>query len=178
MTTYIALLRGINVGGHNVKMERLRELFAELGFANVRSYIASGNVFFETDETDRGALTARIEAHLADGLRFEAPVFLRTPDELERILESATFDTTGPSADERFCITFTQEPIPDTVEVPSASPNGDTEIVGVAECEAYFIWHILKGRPPSSNFAERTLPPPATTRFYHTTRKILAAARG
>src|SRR3712207_3045843 len=53
---YIALLGGINVGGHNVKMEHLRQLFAQLGFANVRSYIQTGNVFFETSEDDRGVL--------------------------------------------------------------------------------------------------------------------------
>ena len=46
-TTYIALLRGINVGGHTVKMERLRGLFGELGLERVRSYIQTGNVFFE-----------------------------------------------------------------------------------------------------------------------------------
>ncbi len=54
---YIALLGGINVGGHNVKMEHLRQLFTQLGFANVRSYIQTGNVFFETSQDDRHVLT-------------------------------------------------------------------------------------------------------------------------
>ena len=48
MTQYIALLRGINVGGHTVRMEDLRPLFEELGLENVRTYIQSGNVFFGT----------------------------------------------------------------------------------------------------------------------------------
>ena len=54
---YIALLGGINVGGHNVKMEHLRQLFTQLGFADVRSYIQTGNVFFETSQDDRHVLT-------------------------------------------------------------------------------------------------------------------------
>ncbi|HEV2405968.1 MAG TPA: DUF1697 domain-containing protein, partial [Ktedonobacterales bacterium] len=75
---YIALLRGVNVGGHVVKMERLRALFAELGLSNVRTYIQSGNVFFDTEQTDRVALTASIEEHLRAALGYAVPVFLRT----------------------------------------------------------------------------------------------------
>ena len=82
--TYIAFLRAINVAGRTVKMARLRELFAELGFANVRSYIQSGNVFFETDETDRALLTGMIAGHLLQALGYEVGVFLRTIPEVER----------------------------------------------------------------------------------------------
>ncbi len=66
---YIAFLRGINIGGHQVKMEQLRELFRKLGLTDVRSYIQSGNIFFETAETDRVRLTRKIEQHLRN--RFE-----------------------------------------------------------------------------------------------------------
>jgi uncharacterized protein (DUF1697 family) len=57
LTQYVAFLRGINVGGHNlVKMEDLRQLFLSLGFNNVKSYINSGNIIFETSEIDSNAL--------------------------------------------------------------------------------------------------------------------------
>lgn len=62
---YIALLRGVNIGGHQVKMEQLRELFRELGFSSVRSYIQTGNVFFETTDSNRAALTRKIEGSVA-----------------------------------------------------------------------------------------------------------------
>ena len=53
MMTYVALLRGINVGGNNkVEMARLKKVFESLGFINVRTYINSGNVIFDTDTTD------------------------------------------------------------------------------------------------------------------------------
>lgn len=177
MTSYIALLRGINVGGHNVKMDRLRALFEEAGLDRVRTYIASGNVFFDTDEGDAAAITQRLEQQLADVLGFGVPVFLRTPEEIENALNAAPFPSTGPQDDERFCITFTQTPITPDLVLPAASASGDMEILAAREREAYVVWRILKGRPPASNFAERTLPSPATTRFFHTTHKILEAAR-
>ena len=74
---YIALLRGINVGGHTVKMERLKSIFAGCGVTAVRSFITSGNIFFTTERQDREVLTKEIESHLAKELGFNVPVFLR-----------------------------------------------------------------------------------------------------
>jgi uncharacterized protein (DUF1697 family) len=82
MPRFVALLRGINVGGHTVKMERLRELFVGLGYADVSSFIASGNVIFEAAEADEALLVAQIEALLQDALGYAVPTFLRTPAEL------------------------------------------------------------------------------------------------
>src|SRR5215216_2224735 len=76
--TWIALLRGINVGGHTVTMARLRQLFAELGLANVRTYIQSGNVFFDGGAEDRSVLRPQIEAHLQTAMGYAVPVCLRT----------------------------------------------------------------------------------------------------
>lgn len=175
MTRHIALLRGVNVGGHTVKMDRLRALVADLGLANARTYIAIGNVFFNTDEPSE-VLAPRIEAHLAQSLGFEVPVILRTPDVVAAVLEDAPYRGVEPAADERFCVTFTREAIPASLTAPASSTSGDMEIVGLGDRVAYVTWHIRNGRPPSSNFAERTLPAPATTRFYHTLRKILDAS--
>lgn len=70
---YLALLRGINVGGNNkVAMSELRECFEELGFTNVSTYINSGNIFFETAEADEAELVKRCEAAIEK--RFGFPV--------------------------------------------------------------------------------------------------------
>ncbi|WP_276322385.1 DUF1697 domain-containing protein [Cohnella luojiensis] len=62
MTTYIALLRGINVSGQKlIKMEHLKGLFESLKFGNIRTYIQSGNVLFESAEDDPELLTKKIE---------------------------------------------------------------------------------------------------------------------
>jgi uncharacterized protein (DUF1697 family) len=82
MPRYVALLRAINVGGHTVKMDRLRALFETLGFGRVETFIASGNVIFETADGDAAALERRIEAHLHAELGYAVATFLRTPAEL------------------------------------------------------------------------------------------------
>jgi uncharacterized protein (DUF1697 family) len=79
---YIAFLRAINVGGHTVKMDRLRALFEEMGFADVETFIASGNVIFRAPEDDAAALEAKIERHLKAALGYEVATFVRTPAEV------------------------------------------------------------------------------------------------
>jgi uncharacterized protein (DUF1697 family) len=87
MTEYIALLRGINVGGHRVPMERLRALFGALGYRDVWTFIASGNVGFTAPTGAPEEVARTIEAHLRDALGYDVPAFLRTPTELRSLLE-------------------------------------------------------------------------------------------
>ena len=82
MATRVALLRGINVGGHRVKMDELRDHFSDLGLINPRTFIASGNVVFEGGEHDDAALEALIEGGLAEALGYEVATFVRSMDEL------------------------------------------------------------------------------------------------
>ena len=81
----IAFLRAINVGGHTVKMDRLRTLFEELAYTNVATYIASGNAIFETPRTSIQALEAQIEQHLQQALGYEVITFVRAAPELAAI---------------------------------------------------------------------------------------------
>ena len=68
MTTYVAFLRSINVGGRAVKMDRLRQLFESLGFSNVKTFIASGNVVFESASRNAKTLKQKIEAKLREAV--------------------------------------------------------------------------------------------------------------
>lgn len=175
---YVALLRGVNVGGRTVRMERLRALFGELGLAGVRTYIQSGNVFFDIDEPDRAALTARIEGKLEQSLGYPVPVFLRTVGELEAVLALDPFAGREVTADMRLAIMFTTKPFHADEPLPMTSPKGDVEVVHVTPGEVFHIWHIIGGRPPNpERFLAPYLSGPTTTRFFHTTQKILAAAR-
>src|SRR3954451_4103174 len=85
MPRYIAFLRAINVGGHNVKMAQLRALFEELGFSNVETFIASGNVIFDSPATDVQALEQQIENHLQTALGYAVATFLRSTAELAAV---------------------------------------------------------------------------------------------
>jgi uncharacterized protein (DUF1697 family) len=173
---YIALLRGINVGGHRVKMERLRELFTELGFTHVRTYIQSGNVFFETAQTDRKMVAQTIGQHLHQALGYEVIVFLRTIPELEQIVAIDPFQYITVTPDMRVCVVFTSNLIPKTLALPLRSPKNDVEIVHTTDHEAFMVWYLTNGRPPAAQgfnvLGERT-----TTRFFHTTAKILQEAK-
>ena len=93
MTSYIALLRGVNVGGITVKSAELRELFDGLGFEGVRTVLASGNVVFETTKREaHAALKRRIERALADRFGYDAWIVLVTRAELERAIDAFPFD--------------------------------------------------------------------------------------
>src|SRR4051794_1405623 len=91
MKRYVAFLRGINVGGHRVKMDHLRDLFTALGFSNVTTFIASGNVIFDTPAPDVSAIESRIEGHLKASLGYEVDTFLRTPAELATVVAFRPF---------------------------------------------------------------------------------------
>lgn len=174
---YIALLRGINIGGHQVRMERLRALFEEVGLERVRSYIQTGNVFFDAPAADEVALAKKIEAHLEKELGWAAPVMLRTVDEVESIIALNPFKGVELTADKRFCILFSAQKMPVHLELPVVSPKNDAEIIGMTDREAFAVWHIINGKPPANTFFAKTLPKDATSRFYHTTIKILEAAK-
>ena len=173
---YIALLRGINVGGHNVPMARLRELFAELGFDNVRTYIQTGNVFFESGETDAAGLTDKIEHHLQMALNYEVPTFVRTVEQLAETLAVAPFDRIELTPETRHLIVFISGTLPADLKLPLFSPKGDYELVGLTPGAVFVVVHLINGKFASSNFLEKTYGVQTTVRFYHTATKILAAA--
>lgn len=91
MPKYVAFLRAINVGGHVVKMDYLRTLFEALEFKNVETFIASGNVIFETKSTNLQLLEKKIEQHLLKHLGYEVATFVRTLADVARIAASKPF---------------------------------------------------------------------------------------
>ncbi|MEK6283112.1 MAG: DUF1697 domain-containing protein [Acidobacteriota bacterium] len=92
MPKYVAFLRAINVGGHTVKMDHLRRLFESLGFANVETFIASGNVIFDSRTKSTRLLERKIENHLEEMLGYEVTTFVRTIDEVAQVAAYKPFD--------------------------------------------------------------------------------------
>lgn len=91
MTIYIALLRGINVGGKNkIKMDELRKAMESIGFSRVQTYIQSGNVLFESKEKAE-TLQTQIEQEIERVFGFSINVVVRTDKELARIIEGCPF---------------------------------------------------------------------------------------
>src|SRR5512138_211250 len=98
MPKYIAFLRAINVGGHTVKMDRLRVHFEELGFTDVETFIASGNVIFNAKSAKTQILERKIESHLQKSLGYQVTAFVRTTSELAAIAAYEPFASAELSA--------------------------------------------------------------------------------
>lgn len=90
MAIYVGLLRAVNVGGNILKMSRLRELFEELGFGGVRTYLQSGNVVFES-KFSASTVVRSVEQRLAGETRLPVTVFIRTPEQLRDVLKRNPF---------------------------------------------------------------------------------------
>lgn len=93
MKRYVAFLRGMNLGGRRIKNEELRRHFEEMGFEEVATFRASGNVIFSAANREaEGKLAARVEEELDERLGYDVPVFLRSIDEVAEIAAREPFD--------------------------------------------------------------------------------------
>lgn len=92
MTTHLALLRGINVSGHNmIKMEALKSILEAIGFQNVQTYIQSGNVFVDTEEENAAAVGFKIKQEIFKAFGHEVPVVVIGKSDLEACLKNNPF---------------------------------------------------------------------------------------
>jgi uncharacterized protein (DUF1697 family) len=172
---YIAFLRGINLGGHNVKMDRLRVLFEELGLGDVSTFIASGNVIFDSDERDPDALEDRIEAHLAQALGYDVPTFVRTDLELARVAAFEPFPSIDRRDGDTVHIAFLGH-APDTAAAAAvAELANDDDLFRVDGRELYWLRRgRLSDSPISGAMLEKAMGQPSTLRNANTVRKIAA----
>ena len=91
MAKHIAFLKAINVGGHTIKMDHLKKLFEKMRFENVETFIASGNVVFETKSKSINSIKKKIETELEKSLGYKVATFIRTTKELKEIAEHKPF---------------------------------------------------------------------------------------
>ncbi|MHA1965744.1 MAG: DUF1697 domain-containing protein [Candidatus Thorarchaeota archaeon] len=172
MTLYVAFLRGINVGGRNLlKMQQVRERFSSLGFGNVSSYKASGNILFETDVKPDDAVK-KVKGELLERTGRNLAVFLRTSIQIQGIIEFDPFK--GREADSnKLYITFIPHKPKEEVKLPLWSRNNDVEIILVRSSEVFSQTFLYKGRFGAPNkFVENEFKVPATTRNWNTIRGI------
>ena len=110
MSRLIAFLRAINVGGHTVKMDHLRQLFESLGFSDVETFIASGNVVFQATSENAEILGRKIEAGPREGLGYDFATFIRTEAELAAISDYEPFPPAELAGAEALNIAFLTGP--------------------------------------------------------------------
>ncbi|HAL15849.1 MAG TPA: hypothetical protein DCP32_03575 [Anaerolineaceae bacterium] len=174
MQRYFAFLRAVNVGGHTVKMEVLRLQFEALGFSKVETFIASGNVIFESNLTDTLALESKIEAGLNSGLGFSISVFLRTFNELTAIAACQPFSVQDFAHATAFNVAFlVQAPENAWVERLNLLQN-EIDQFKVIGREVYWLCQVRQSESKFSNgVLEKTLHQPTTIRQMTTIQRMV-----
>ncbi|MET4157966.1 DUF1697 domain-containing protein [Agromyces sp. PvR057] len=181
MTEYIALLRGVNVGGITVRSAELKALFESMGFASVRTVLASGNVAFEQVEADddgraetSAALKERIERALGERFGYEAWIVLLTRAELARVVEAFPFD--AERAGWHPYVLFGSDAA-HLAELAAASSDLDEADDVVRAGEGVLYWHNRRERGVDSAFAKvaakARYKPTTTNRNLRTLAKLL-----
>lgn len=180
MPTYIALLRGINVGGKNkIKMAELRQSLSGLGYTNLQTYIQSGNIVFEAEAEESAAIEAAIAQRIQADFGYEVPVLALPAQELEDIAAHNPFPAEAEADGRRMLVTLLQTPpAVEHIEQLKAQTYGSERYV-VQDRAVYLYCPDGYGRAKLNNkFLERKLKVSATTRNWKTVRKLLELAGG
>ncbi|MEW6159174.1 MAG: DUF1697 domain-containing protein [Verrucomicrobiota bacterium] len=170
---YIALLRGINVGGHNlVPMARLKSIFQACDFEEVQTYLQSGNVVFQPgSRIDERLLVEKITARLDEAFPFQIKFVLRTAKELSRVISRNPFATRTGIAKEHLHVVFLANPVA-TIET-SVLPTAKGEQVIFDGDTIYLHLPFGSGRSKvNNNWFEKTCGVTATTRNWNTVRAL------
>jgi uncharacterized protein (DUF1697 family) len=170
---YVAFLRAINVGGNRlVKMETLIREFESLKFKNVKTYIQSGNILFETAEQDDSVLSKKIEKQLLKTLGFEVPTIVRSVVEIEKIIENNPFRNKNLSKDLMLYITLLTG-LPDKKQSEAlAAFNNENENFIIIKKDVYCLINKKVKTLFSNNWIEKILKATATTRNLNTITKL------
>jgi len=172
VSRYVALLRAINVGGHVVKMDKLRTLFEQLDLDDVETVIASGNVLFSSSARNVAALEEKIERHLASALGYDVITFVRTPAELQAV---AGFDPFPGMVEDDHTLSVAflkQHPGTQVAERLHGMRTAYDEL----RVEGRELYWLARGRMSDSKVwrtpMEKVLGGPATSRNVTTVRKL------
>lgn len=170
---YVALLRGINVGGKNmIKMETLRATFGSLGFENVKTYINSGNVIFETVKTADGELAQKIRGEIRKDFDFDISVMVRSNDEFTKLIANNPFE--GKFENEKdLHVFFLAEPLSPEQTALLLANECENEMFAITGREIYYLLRIsILDSVLGKGFIDKKLKVPATARNWRTVKKL------
>jgi uncharacterized protein (DUF1697 family) len=171
MTQYVAFPRGINAG-HSMKMAELKAVFESLGYDEVKTVLASGNVLFETKKTAEATLTRQIEKALSEAFGARIPVVIRTRAELERLAKRNPFAKVASDAKARPFVTFLKK-TPRKRELPEGEGY---EILAIVERTVCSVVDLSGGTTPGlMRVLDKEFGDEVTTRGWSTVEKVLRA---
>lgn len=172
---YIALLRGINVGGNNIiKMADLKKAFEEMEFEKVKTYIQSGNVLFNSDEKDLIRLEKKIEKMLSEEFNYISKVVIISHEQLERIIQNAPKDFGVFEQDYRYDVLFLKSPLTAEEAIEKIAIREGVDLVNLGEGALYFSRLISKaGQSYLNKIVGTPVYKEMTIRNWNTTTKLL-----
>jgi uncharacterized protein (DUF1697 family) len=179
LISYVALLRGINVGGHAVvSMKELKACFEELGFQDVATYINSGNIIFKDSRKDVAKLTALIEAGIKAHRKMDIRVVVKSKDDLAAICQKMPRDWVT-DKDMRTDVMFLWDEVdsPEIISSIATNPKVDR----LLHLKGAVVWNVNR-----KDYDKSKLPKIIGTKIYknmtarnaNTTRKLLALMSG
>ena len=175
MTRHIAFLRAINVGGHVVTMDVLKRHFARMGFSSVETFIASGNVIFQSRTAKTTSLEQTIEAALGKALGYEVATFVRTTDQLAAIAQREPFQRARLEEATAFVVGFLQAPLEAAAVRRLMALRTDIDDFHVDPREIYWLCRTKQSESTFSNaMFEKAVGAKTTFRSMTTIRKLAA----
>ena len=178
MPRYVAFLRAVNVGGRVVKMDELRRWIEGLGHRKVESFIASGNLIFESGSKSEAALRKKIESALAGKLGYEVETFLRTDAEVAEVagaFESDLFPKRLWKTAYACNVGFLHAPLPPAAVATLASYSTEVDALATRGREWYWLCQVRGSESPFFKVpVERRLGARTTVRNLNTVRKLAA----
>lgn len=173
--TYVALLRGINVGGKSkLPMSDLRDMFADAGCREVRTYIQSGNVIFQADRGVIDSLPDAISAEIAARFGYRVPVVTRTVEQMDDIIRHNPFIAQGVPEDELHILFLAERPSASKIDSLDRDRSPPDTFV-VRGQEVFLRLPNGAGRTKLTNdYFERKLGTASTARNWRTVTKLRA----
>lgn len=179
MNAYAALLRGVNVGGHNIiKMAALRDLCGEIGLEQPRTLLQSGNVVFRATENDPADVEAMLAAAIAERFGFQVDVMVRTEDDLSAVIDGCPLRAAA-TADPRRVVAMFLADAPESRSVADLqSQNQGPEVIAPGEGVIYIHYPDGMGRSKLTNtVVEKRLGVRGTARNWNTVTGLQELAK-
>jgi uncharacterized protein (DUF1697 family) len=178
MTTYVSILRGINVSGQRlIKMSALKELYKDLGLLNVQTYIQSGNLVFQYKHVDQHELGLTISKKILYNFGFAVPAIILKMNDLKRIIENNPYLYDQKKEIARLHVTFfSKKPERIDIEVIDQKKHAEEEFAFTEEAIYLYCPRGYGKTKLTNTFLEKTLKVEATTRNWHTVTELLKIA--
>jgi uncharacterized protein (DUF1697 family) len=178
MPVIVSMLRGVNVGGHNmVKMEALRALYESIGLRDPQTYVQSGNVVFRTNERNLIAVATKIEKAIERSFGFRTPVVVRTSSELRDVIARNPFARRRGIDPSKLLVTFLAGDPSAEAREQALQIKADPEEMHIDGREVYMYFPNGLARPKLSwVVVEKKLQTPGTGRNWNSVTKLLEIA--